>query len=179
MKVLDLQCTAGHTFEGWFASEDDFVAQSARAMVQCPLCGDAAVHKKPSAPRLNLSTRRQDNRGATLELPGQPQDQAAQAAATTLAGASTANSAVASAGAHAPADASLTAAWLELSRRIVANTQDVGEHFAEEARKMHYGETEERAIRGKTTMDEARALVEEGIDVLPMVLPQSLKKPLQ
>ena len=61
----------------------------------------------------------------------------------------------------------------------MANTQDVGEHFAEEARKMHYGETEERAIRGKTTVDEARALVEEGIDVLPMVLPQSLKKPLQ
>ena len=61
----------------------------------------------------------------------------------------------------------------------MANTLDVGEHFAEEARKMHYGETEERAIRGKTTVDEARALVEEGIDVLPMVLPQSLKKPLQ
>ena len=151
MKVLDLQCAQGHGFEGWFASEDDFVSQCARALVQCPLCGDAAVHKKPSAPRLNLSTSRQDkppaNAVAVISPPA--------------------------------ADAALTAAWLEMGRRIVANTQDVGEHFAEEARKMHYGETEERAIRGQTTLDEARALVEEGIDILPVLLPQVLKKPLQ
>ncbi|WP_233505986.1 DUF1178 family protein [Rhodoferax lacus] len=79
----------------------------------------------------------------------------------------------------ASADASLTAAWLELSQRIVASTQDVGDSFAEEARKMHYGETEERAIRGQATVDEARALVEEGIDILPVALSQSLKKILQ
>lgn len=148
MKVLDLQCAVGHSFEGWFASEDDFVSQCARAMVQCPLCGDAVVHKKLSAPRLNLST----SRDATPTAP---------------------------AVAAEPAETSLTAAWLELSRRIVAGTQDVGDSFAEEARKMHYGETQERAIRGSTTMDEARALVEEGIDVLPVLLPQSVKKALQ
>ena len=153
MKVLDLQCSASHSFEGWFASEEDFVSQCARAMVQCPLCGDVHVHKKPSAPRLNLSGSRQDNRPEPLVAHAQ-------------------------AGA-APADAGLAAAWLDLSRRILANTQDVGEQFAEEARKMHYGEREERAIRGQTTVDEARALVEEGIDVLPMLLPQSLKKTLQ
>lgn len=60
MKVLDLQCAMGHTFEGWFAFEDDFVSQLARSLVQCPLCGDADVHKKLSAPRLNLSTSRQE-----------------------------------------------------------------------------------------------------------------------
>ena len=138
MKVLDLQCAQGHAFEGWFASEDDFVSQCARALVQCPLCGDAAVHKLLSAPRLNLIT-------------APPK----------------------------PTEPSITAAWLELSRRIVASTEDVGDGFAEEARKMHYGESEERSIRGKTTLDEARALVEEGIDILPVVLPQSLKKTLQ
>jgi hypothetical protein len=149
MKVLDLQCTQGHTFEGWFASEDDFLSQCARSMVQCPLCGDVAVHKKPSAPRLNLSTHRIEK---TPEL-----------------------EVVAS----APVDSALTADWLELSRRIVANTADVGERFAEEARKMHYGESEERAIRGKTTVDEARELLDEGISILPIVLPHVLKEPLQ
>jgi hypothetical protein len=150
MKVLDLQCALGHTFEGWFASEEDFLSQCERAMVQCPLCGDAAVHKKLSAPRLNLSTSRQDKPGTEIEVVSQP----------------------------AP-DAAVTAAWLELSRRIVASTQDVGDRFAEEARRMHYGETEERAIRGKTTVDEARALVEEGIEILPVLLPQIAKEPLQ
>jgi hypothetical protein len=108
------------------------------------------VHKKLSAPRLNLSTTRQDKPSAEIEVLSQP-----------------------------TFDSAITAAWLALSRRIVASTQDVGERFAEEARKMHYGETEERAIRGKTTPDEARALVEEGIEILPVILPQALKEPLQ
>jgi hypothetical protein len=150
MKVLDLQCAQGHAFEGWFASEEDFVSQCGRALVQCPLCGDAAVHKKPSAPRLNLTTTRQDKPPSAIEVISPP-----------------------------PADDALTAAWLEMGRRIVTHTQDVGEHFAEEARKMHYGETGERAIRGQTTVEEARALLDEGIDILPLLLPQALKKPLQ
>ena len=150
MRVLDLQCAQGHTFEGWFGSEDDFVSQLARSLVSCPLCGDADVHKKLSAPRLNLSTNRQD-KGAELDVLVSPSAQ----------------------------DKPIAAAWLELARRIVANTDDVGERFADEARKMHYGETEERAIRGKTTADEARALLDEGIEVLPILLPPSLKETLQ
>ncbi|MFY7906729.1 MAG: DUF1178 family protein, partial [Burkholderiaceae bacterium] len=58
MKVLDLQCGQQHVFEGWFGSEDDFQSQLARGMVACPMCGDAAVTKKLSAPRLNLNTSR-------------------------------------------------------------------------------------------------------------------------
>lgn len=149
MKVLDLQCSLGHSFEGWFASEDDFVSQSARALVQCPLCGDSQVQKKLSAPRLNLVSGRQEH-AAPIAAATPPQGEKA-----------------------------LMTAWLELSRRLVAQTQDVGTQFAEEARKMHYGETAERAIRGQTTTDEARALIDEGIDVLPMLLPASLKGPLQ
>ena len=60
MKVLDLKCAGQHVFEGWFASEDDFQSQLARELVQCPLCGDAAISKQLSAPRLNL--------GATPQL---------------------------------------------------------------------------------------------------------------
>jgi hypothetical protein len=156
MKVLNLQCEQGHGFEGWFASEQDFVLQCERSLVQCPLCGDAQVHKLLSAPRLNLSISRQD-KAAEVDVRGE----AAQPVAPQ------------------PTNSTLTADWLELARRIIATTQDVGERFAEEARKIHYGEAEERSIRGKTTVEEARALVEEGIEVLPVVLPEALKEPLQ
>lgn len=149
MKVLDLQCTHGHVFEGWFASEDDFVAQCERSLVQCPVCGDPSVAKKLSAPRLNLAGGRSTG----------DQQQLAMAPAST--------------------DQALTAAWLAVARQIVANTADVGDRFAEEARKMHYREAEERSIRGTTTAEEARALLDEGIEILPLVLPTALKEPLQ
>jgi len=68
---------------------------------------------------------------------------------------------------------------LELVRKIVANTDDVGERFAEEARRMHYNEAPERAIRGVASVQEFEALAEEGIDVLPLPLPDALKQPLQ
>jgi len=149
MKVLDLQCTNGHSFEGWFASEEDFLSQCDRALVQCPMCGDASVQKKLSAPRLNLTaSRRSEVTQVEAVKPSTP-------------------------------DQALVAAWLELSRRIVANTDDVGTQFAEEARKMHYGETHARAIRGQTTVEQARELIEEGIEVMPMLLPQVAKEPLQ
>lgn len=149
MKVLDLQCANGHPFEGWFASEADFVSQCERAMVQCPACGNAEISKKLSAPRLNF--------GASAPAPVEKTDVVTST----------------------PEQRALTTAWMEIARRIVANTDDVGDRFANEARRMHYGDSEERAIRGKTTPDEARALVEEGIDVMPFVLPEALKNPLQ
>jgi hypothetical protein len=150
MKVLDLHCTHGHNFEGWFASEDDFLSQQSRALVQCPLCGDAQISKKLSAPRLNLLGAR----SAVQESEG----------------------AVAVAG---PADQELAKVWMEIGRHLMANTTDVGVRFAEEARKIHYGEVPERGIRGQTSAREARELIEEGIGVLPFMLPEALKGPLQ
>ena len=147
MKVLDLQCPARHQFEGWFASEDDFQGQLARGLVECPICGDTAVTKKLSAPRLNLGA-------------AQPQAQGKQAVMT------------------AP-DAKLQAAWLKMVRHVMANTEDVGERFAEEARKIQYGETEERGIRGQATPEQTQSLLEEGIGVLPLPIPKALKEPLQ
>ncbi|MFZ3221184.1 MAG: DUF1178 family protein [Rhodoferax sp.] len=149
MKVLDLQCAHGHVFEGWFASEDDFLAQCEKSLVQCPVCGDPSVAKKLSAPRLNLAGGRSTEDQQQLSM------------------------------APARADQALTAAWLAVARQIVANTADVGDRFAEEARKMHYREAEERSIRGTTTVEEARALLDEGIEILPLVLPTALKEPLQ
>jgi hypothetical protein len=149
MKVLDLQCGLGHTFEGWFASEADFVEQCSRSMVQCPLCGHSDVVKKLSAPRLMLRARTEPSAAPATDV-AVPQP-----------------------------DAESGGAWLQLARRVLSNTEDVGEQFADLARKMHYGETEARAIRGKTTWEEATSLVEEGIDVIPLPIPESLKTPLQ
>jgi hypothetical protein len=171
MKVLDLQCAFAHTFEGWFASEQDFVAQCAQSLIQCPVCGDPFISKKLSAPRLNLMAKR-----------AQPIEPSASATppASSLPATSAAHSSQPTDVALAPKhDAALMNAWMEMARRVVANTTDVGDQFAEEARKMHYGEAQERSIRGKATAQETRELMEEGIAVLPLMLPESFKGPLQ
>ena len=66
-------------------------------------------------------------------------------------------------------------AWLKMVQHVIANTEDVGPGFAEEARKMHYGETEERSIRGQVSREETISLLEEGINVLPLPIPAALK----
>ena len=148
MKVLNLRCANGHGFEGWFASEDDFLGQNGSGLIECPLCADRVVSRLPSAPRLNLSGARE----------------AAPAEATKPA---------------APAAADLQALWLQAVRRAIENTDDVGDRFAEEARRIHYGETDARGIRGQTTVEERVALREEGIEVLSLPLPAALKGTLQ
>lgn len=149
MKVLDLRCANHHVFEGWFASEDDFQDQRTRGLVGCPVCGDAAIEKQLSAPRLNL--------GAAPDMAASPAPQVAVATG----------------------NAQVQALWLQAVRQIVEKTEDVGDRFADLARQMHYGEEPERGIRGRTSADEAAALIDEGISVLPLVLPEALKKPLQ
>lgn len=149
MKVLDLHCGQMHVFEGWFGSEDDFAGQLARGLVACPMCGDTAVIKKLSAPRLNLGVgRAPESTGTELVTTG---DEAV----------------------------ALQAAWLGMARRIVANTEDVGERFAEEARRIHYGESAQRGIRGKASAAETESLVEEGIAVMQLALPEAFKGRLQ
>lgn len=152
MKVLDLQCVHEHVFEGWFASEADFLAQRERGFVQCPMCGNSSISKMLSAPRLNLCSNR--------ELGTKSTDASIAVLPDNITG-------------------DMTAAWLALARQVVANTVDVGPRFAEEARKMHYGEAQERGIRGNATAHEARSLQEEGIEVLAFMLPEVLKEPLQ
>lgn len=142
MKVLDLCCSDGHRFEGWFASEADFVSQSQRAMVECPLCGDKAVTRLPSAPRLNL--------GAAAEQT-QPVTQSRD----------------------------VQSLWMQAMRRVIENTEDVGERFPEEARRIHYGETAERGIRGRASRDETQALRDEGIEVTALPIPPALEGPVQ
>ncbi len=155
MKVLDLQCASGHVFEGWFASEADFVTQCEGSLVQCPLCGDPSVVKKLSAPRLSLSGARE-----AAPEPSTQRDVSHELTDTRM-------------------QPSTEQVWLALARQLVAQTTDVGTNFAEEARKIHYGEREERAIRGTATVQEKQSLADEGIEVLSFPIPQALKGQLQ
>ncbi|WP_310626929.1 DUF1178 family protein [Limnohabitans sp.] len=172
MKVLDLQCGQHHVFEGWFGSEDDFQSQRTRGLVSCPMCGDAQVTKKLSAPRLNLSTVRGE-REAHGTAPS-PAVESASAPMPTTPPALPTPQDVASI-----EPAQLQAAFLTMVRHMVRNTQDVGHKFPEEARKMHYGEAEQRNIRGHATPEETEALIEEGIAVMPLPLPDVFKEPWQ
>ena len=178
MKVLDLECGQQHVFEGWFGSEDDFQDQLRRALVQCPLCGDATIAKRLSAPRLNLGSAREKPTGGGREQSREP-------SGDTVHDASHDGSREESAPARQElvagpqADPALAAAWMAMAKRIIANTDDVGDKFAEEARKIHYGEIKERSIRGKASADETQALLEEGIAVMPLPLPEALKGRLQ
>ncbi len=160
MKVLDLLCAHGHGFEGWFGSEDDFQSQLARGLVQCPMCASADIRKALSAPRLNLRSNQGSGPDQPTAAPHPPPATGKDAALASV-----------------PAE--LQAAWLQLSRRIVANTEDVGTRFAQEARRMHHGEIEERGIRGQATAQEAAQLLDEGIAVLPLGLPAAAKESLQ
>lgn len=146
MKVIDLRCQSGHRFEGWFASDDDFLDQNGRGLIECPLCADKVIVRLPSAPRLNLSGAREPQTAAP------PSEDAATA---------------------------LQAKWLEMVRHVVAHTEDVGERFADEARRIHYGEVPERGIRGQASPEQREALREEGIEVHPLPIPAALKDTLQ
>lgn len=147
MKVLNLRCANGHGFEGWFASDDEFMAQNGQGLIECPLCADRIITRMPTAPRLNLSAAREP---VAAEAPT----------------------------ADTPAPA-LQAQWVDAMRRVLEQTDDVGERFPEEARRIHYGEIEARGIRGQATPEERRALLEEGIEIMSLPLPAALKGPVQ
>ena len=149
MKVFDLHCPLDHVFEGWFASEEDFRSQLDRGLVECPMCGSKELRKGLSAPRLNLGA--QPAAAAPAPVPDEADRRKLHA---------------------------LQAAWLEVSRKIAAKTEDVGERFAEEALRMHKGEEPERPIRGQATPQQAMELLEE-VPVMPLALPKSSKETLQ
>jgi hypothetical protein len=78
-----------------------------------------------------------------------------------------------------PAAADLQAMWMQAVREILRQTEDVGERFVEEARRIHFGEAEERGIRGVATPEEREALRDEGIEVMALPVPAALKGPVQ
>ncbi|MEN9903469.1 MAG: hypothetical protein RLZZ555_34 [Pseudomonadota bacterium] len=154
MKVFNLACASSHLFEGWFGSEPDYLSQLERGLLECPVCGDRSISKLPSAPRLNLRSQ--------------------QSAAESPVPATTKGSpAVPSDPAHHQA------AMLRALRELATRSEDVGERFAEEARRIHHGESEQRSIRGRTSVAEVVELLEEGIGVLPLPDLPPIKETLQ
>ncbi|KQP42613.1 hypothetical protein ASF49_01865 [Methylobacterium sp. Leaf104] len=154
-----LVCEARHGFESWFPSSDSFDAQAARGLVACPVCGSAQVGKSMMAPSVARTDR--GNRAppapaeaaSTASLPAvalQPIPQPMPQLVPT------------------EPERRLRALMRALRAEATRNADDVGTRFPEEARRIHYGETEIRAIYGEASLEEARALVDEGIAVAPL-----------
>ena len=154
-----LQCSNGHRFDAWFSNSQGCDDQISRGLVVCADCTDAAVVKAPMAPSITGSAKRNPIPLAEPPNAGSA-DVQAQGGQNTAAGKP-----------ETPADASAEIAMagqvreaLHMLRRFVEkNADNVGDKFAEEARKIHYGETEERGIYGETTPEEAEELLDEGV----------------
>ncbi|MCJ9430455.1 DUF1178 family protein [Kordiimonas marina] len=147
MIVFDLKCPDNHRFEAWFRSSSAFEEQCAAGVVECPYCGSAEIVKAPMAP--NVAAK------------GNTQPEARPAQMQNMV--------------HAEGDgrlAELAAQAREIVNQmrehVEKNCDYVGANFAEEARKIHYGEADERGIYGESTTEETQALIEEGIDILPL-----------
>lgn len=161
MKVFDLACEHDHRFEGWFGSTQAFDEQLERGFVECPVCASRAVRRMPSAPRLNLSSapEPQGQSGRDMERKKGEKGEAVAAAM--------------------PTPQQLQALWMKMARHLAENTEDVGERFADEARRIHYNEAPERGIRGVATREQAAELAEEGIEVFSFPMPKGSNEPLQ
>jgi hypothetical protein len=147
-----LRCERGHAFESWFQSSSAYDSQVRRKLVTCPACGSAAIEKAIMAPQI-------------VSKKGRDSAIAAPAAATDV-------TAPASTPLMMAQERELRAKLKELRDHIVKNADNVGERFPNEARKMHYGDIEHRPIYGEASPDEARSLIEEGVEVSPLpVLP--------
>lgn len=165
MKVYNLACPLDHRFEGWFASEEDCLAQQDKGMLACPVCDSTEITRMPSAPHIAKSSS-----GSTALTA--PNEDIANASISGDVVALTGND-------HSHLEAQVQAAFLKGMRELMGKSEDVGTAFAEEARKIHYKEAPERSIRGQTTLDEAESLREEGIEVLAVPLIPAFKNTLQ
>jgi hypothetical protein len=151
----NLRCDRGHAFESWFQSSSAYESQEKRKLVSCPACGSVKVERAIMAPRI-VSKKSRDSA---------PPAAAAGAAATEVAVPTSTPLLMAQ-------ERELRAKLKELRDHIVKNADNVGERFPNEARKMHYGDIEHRPIYGEASPDEARSLIDEGVEVSPLpVLP--------
>ncbi|WP_169295165.1 DUF1178 family protein [Advenella sp. EE-W14] len=147
LKVFDLQCEAQHIFEGWFSSHEDYDSQQEKGLLTCPVCGNAKISKMLSAPHLNVSHLKKAKQAKTVS-PVPVTEAAASLTDKDL--------------------AKIQATVMQQLRAYVKQTEDVGDQFTSEARRIHYGEAKDRAIRGNATPEQRQALREEGIEVLPI-----------
>lgn len=155
MIVFDLTCDDQHRFEGWFRSSADFDAQSARGLLNCPVCDSGAVSKAPMAPAVPVK----GNRCAVAPVPGDRRPAALPTRPVT------------NAPEVSPEFASALAKLAAAQAKALATSRWVGDDFTERSRAIHYGEAVEEQIHGRATGEQAKALLEEGIAVLPIIIP--------
>jgi len=150
-----LHCEHDHTFESWFQDSSAYDTQVKRKLVSCPVCNSVKIEKAIMAPRIvGRKGRERAEPAAPAPVPAAPE---AAAGPTPLVMAQ---------------ERELRAKLKELRDHIVKNADNVGERFPNEARKMHYGEIEHRPIYGEASPEEAKSLIEEGVEVSPLpVLP--------
>jgi hypothetical protein len=157
-----LRCEQDHAFESWFQDSAAYDSQVRRKLVSCPVCGSAKVEKAIMAPRIVGKKGRERAEPAPPPAPATPA--LAEAANVPAQGSTPLLMAQ---------ERELRAKLKELRDHIVKNADNVGEKFPNEARKMHYGEIEHRPIYGEASAEEARALIDEGVEVSPLpVLPE-------
>ena len=159
MIKYQLICDKSHEFEGWFGDSATFESQQESGLLTCPVCGSADVRRALMAPNLaSPKTRKTDlaEQQPSVQPEPQPQPQAPQQASAAL----------------PPAAArkmqELMSEMRALQTKIREECRDVGNDFAEEARKIHYGEVEPEGIYGQATAEEREALDEEGIEIMDM-----------
>lgn len=155
-----LVCEKDHEFESWFASSDAYEKQRKRRLVACPACGSTKVEKLLMAPQVKRTDRQKGRPSAPPALPTPaPAEVAGAPAQTPIA-------------IMSEQEREIRTKLKELRELVTRNADYVGQKFAEEARRMHYGELEHRSIYGEASAEDAKALHEEGIEFHPLpILP--------
>jgi hypothetical protein len=147
MILYRLRCSKGHEFESWFKDSKTYERQERKSLIGCAICGDSKVERAVMAPRLGKGGKAKTveaSAGVPVPAPA-PQQQQMAALARNM-----------------PKE--LREALIKVREHVEKNCEHVGDKFAEEARKIHYGESDKRGIYGETSEDEAEALAEEGIE---------------
>ena len=154
MILYRLRCSKGHEFESWFKDSKTYERQEKKSLVGCAVCGDSKVTRALMTPRLGTKGNKKKT--------GVVANEVSAAAAPTPAAPTAEQKQMAALAKKMPKE--LREALLKVRAEVEKNCEHVGDKFAEEARKIHYGESDKRGIYGETTDEEAEALAEEGIE---------------
>jgi hypothetical protein len=137
-----LRCGAAHEFDGWFKDSVGFERQAKRGLVTCPVCADTNVTRALMAPGIPRKGRNEMVVAEPVPVPAPAKPAAGGVIPDTV-----------------------RAVLQKLRSEVEKHCDYVGNDFAEEARRIHHGETEPRGIYGESTDEEAEALADEGIDI--------------
>ncbi len=168
MICFDLHCQFGHGFEGWFGSSDDYASQLSRGLIACPVCGDGQIAKSLCAPNIG----RKSNQSAISK----PAETSESASAPIAAAPAIPENSAPIAHSNAPIlpesiTAPMIAKLAEMQQAVLEKSEWVGRGFADEARSIYYGESDDRMIHGEASPSEAASLAEEGIQIAPLPFP--------